>query len=236
MPMPRRIHAPLLHPGPVPLTAEQAHHARKVLRLSDGETVELFDDAGHVASGVLQFEGTNDASVQVDAISAPTSQNLSLTIASAIPKGERADWMIEKLSELGVHAFIPLAAARSVVLPEGRNKLERWTRIAMESAKQSRRVGTMHIGVLTTVESAIRQLEGPAWLCSTEGNATPIMQIARGLPKTLLLFIGPEGGWTEQEAATFAQAKIPSVQLTNTILRIETAAITGAALLMAVRH
>jgi 16S rRNA (uracil1498-N3)-methyltransferase len=231
--MARRLHTPLVHLGDVSLTAQQAHHARKVLRLSDGEAVELFDDAGNIAPGVLRLSGTSDASVHVEAIGPPMSSTFSLTVAAAIPKGERADWMIEKLSELGVAAFIPLAASRSVVLPEGRNKLERWGRIATESAKQSRRRGTMRIGTLTSVEMAIQQLNGIGWVCSTERTATSILHMAHDLPESMTIFIGPEGGWTEEELAGFARARIASVQLTDTVLRIETAAIAAAALLLA---
>jgi 16S rRNA (uracil1498-N3)-methyltransferase len=232
--MTRRIHTPLVHPGSIALTPEQAHHARKVLRLSDGETVELFDDAGHVADGTLQFNGASDASVEVNEITTPDIQGLSLTIASAIPKGERSDWMIEKLSELGVSAFIPLAAARSVVLPEGRNKLDRWARIATESAKQSRRAGTMSIGTLTTLEAAMQQIQGTGWVCSTMPGTTPIRELSRNLPKALTLFIGPEGGWTEEELTAFSHAKIVSVRLTDTVLRVETAGVAGAAILLSI--
>jgi len=231
--MARRIHTPSVHLGEVPLAEEQAHHARKVLRLKDGATVELFDDAGNLATGILRFRGTNDACVQVQKISLPPDIGLSLTVAAAIPKGERADWMIEKLGELGVAAFIPLAAERSVVLPEGRNKHERWGRIAKESAKQSHRIGTMRIGTLTSVEAAVRHIDAIGWVCSTEQDATPLLRMARSLPKSLTIFVGPEGGWTEDELTAFAGAGIASVQLTNTTLRIETAAIAAAALLLA---
>jgi 16S rRNA (uracil1498-N3)-methyltransferase len=231
--MARRIHTSAVHLGDVALAAEQAHHARKVLRLSDGETIELFDDEGHVATGILRFRGTNDASVQVETIGSPPDSGLSLTVAAAVPKGERADWMIEKLGELGVLAFIPLAAERSVVLPEGRNKQERWGRIAKESAKQSRRIGTMRIATLTSVEAAVRQIDGSGWVCSTDGDATPLLHMARSLPKSLTIFVGPEGGWTGAELTAFAGAGVTSVQLTSTVLRIETAAIAAAALLLA---
>jgi 16S rRNA (uracil1498-N3)-methyltransferase len=228
----RRIHTRKLHVGKVALTPEQVHHVRKVLRLADGETIEVFDDAGNVAAGVLRFDGSTDASVHVETIATAGAREFSLIIAAAVPKGERADWMIEKLSELGVDAFVPLAAARSVVLPEGRNKYERWERIATESAKQSRRTGTMRIDRLTPVDAAMGGLQAPGWVCSTTGNPTPLNLMLQRRPAALTVFIGPEGGWSEEELAGFADAGITSIGLTQTALRVETAAIAAASVLL----
>ena len=227
--MPRRIHVPKLQPGEIVLTGEQAHHARKVLRLDDGAAVEIFDDAGQVAAGVLLHRGTSDAAVRIESTISEPRRRFSLTIAAAIPKGERADWMVEKLSELGVGTFIPLAAARSVVLPRGRNKQERWERIALESAKQSRRSGTMRIAPLTPLAAALAAMAGAGWVLSTADDAQPIAQLARSPLSSVTAFIGPEGGWTDDELAAFSRAGVTPVRLTDTILRVETAAIAAAA-------
>src|SRR6185295_16110244 len=125
---------------------------RDVLRLSTGAELELFDDAGRVARGeIVATEPL--VRVRVGEVGTVRHSTRAVTIASAVPKGERADWMIEKLSELGCERFVPLATARSVVLPEGKNKRERWIRIATESAKQSRRAGVMRIDELTAVKA-----------------------------------------------------------------------------------
>ena len=185
----RRVHVPAVRPGELLLDASQAHHARAVLRLGDGATVEVFDDAGNVASGTLAFDGARGAIVRVERIDlsaaeAAAAEGLRWSVAAAVPKGERADWMVEKLSELGCAAFIPLAAARSVVLPEGRsNKRDRWARIAAESAKQSRRRGVMRIAELTPLTELLARgtavaavLPGPMGGCgagSCRLNPTP---------------------------------------------------------------
>jgi 16S rRNA (uracil1498-N3)-methyltransferase len=233
----RRLHVPRLQTGDCPLDARQAHHARDVLRLPDGATVEAFDDDGNVAEGTLRYDGPGGASVRVSSIQASASKHAVWTIASAVPKGDRADWMIEKLSELGTARFIPLAAARSVVLPEGKNKRERWQRIATESAKQSRRSGVMRIDELMRVPDLLRaftQTSGASgWYFSTEAPAQPIQAAmvnldARRYP--LLMLVGPEGGWSAEELAAFGAAQLQAVRLTSTILRIETAAIAAAAI------
>src|SRR5262249_28805891 len=143
------------------------------------------------------------------------------------PKGERADWMIEKLGELGVNRFIPLAAARSVVLPKGQGKYERWKRIATESAKQSRRVGVMQIDELTEISAA---LAGGGFYLSTRDDATPLVSIEHSQLRNPRFLIGPEGGWTDEEIESFKIAGLTGIKLTATILRVETAAVATAAI------
>jgi len=137
--------------------------------------------------------------------------------------------MIEKLSELGVAAFIPLATARSVVHPQGQGKRQRWERIATESAKQCRRAGVMRIEPLTDLVEAIKSV-ARSWYLST-GEAKPISQMLQTVTGSLSVFVGPEGGWTGQEIEAFESQGLAAVALTSTILRVETAAISVAAVL-----
>jgi 16S rRNA (uracil1498-N3)-methyltransferase len=119
-----------------------------------------------------------------------------------------------------------------VVLPEGKNKRERWVRIATEAAKQSRRAGVMRVGELTKLEAVLGACDR-AWFLATEAGAAPV-GIRDALesvePGTgLCAFIGPEGGWTDDELRLFAAAGATAVRLTDTILRVETAAVAVAA-------
>jgi 16S rRNA (uracil1498-N3)-methyltransferase len=225
----RRLHLPALTTGRLALPADEAHHARDVLRLETGTLVELFDDAGKVARGKLQLEADAIAFVLVESLHEAFDAGFALTIATAVPKGERADWMIEKLSELGVARLIPLATARSVVLPSGVGKRQRWERLAIESAKQSRRRGVLHIDPLTPLSEALTS----GWYLSTDPAAVPLAQkLAELQEKELRLYVGPEGGWTDAECAAFDQSGLTGVKLTDTILRIETAAIAAAAMVL----
>ena len=218
--------------GEFTLAPAAARHVRDVLRLTEGTVVEVFDDAGAVASGTLIDVNPRAVVVRVEQISiSPDDNILILTIASAVPKGDRADWMIEKLSELGVARFIPLATARCVVLPEGKNKRERWVRIATESAKQSRRRGVMTIDPLTAVDQALRTTgDQRALLLSTAPDAKPIFEVLPSSRAPIRAFIGPEGGWTDEEVAAFSSAGATGVKLTSTVLRVETAAVAIAAI------
>ncbi len=142
------------------MPAAEAHHVRDVLRLAVGDELELFDAAGGTAVGRIVAVTVGVVAVEVSAVTLAERVGVSLTVAAAVPKGDRADWMVEKLSELGVARFVPLAAARSVVLPGGRNKVERWERLAVESAKQCRRAGVMAIDPVTPVAAVHRRGRG----------------------------------------------------------------------------
>jgi 16S rRNA (uracil1498-N3)-methyltransferase len=234
----RRVHVPELQPGPLALDERQSHHLRHVLRLPDGEPVEVFDNAGRQAAAVLRYEPAGRVTLRIDAaIRAAVEGALQITIASAVPKGNRADWMIEKLGELGVSEFVPLVTVRSVVVPEGRNKLQRWERIATEAAKQSRREGVMRIASPMPLEQAVDLLQGieRRWHLSPSPEAAPAWEALRAAGEwpACALLIGPEGGWTDAEQAWLASAGVAPLRLGRTILRIETAAVAAAALLAA---
>jgi 16S rRNA (uracil1498-N3)-methyltransferase len=154
-------------------------------------------------------------------------------VASSIPKGGRADWMVEKLSELGAAALVPLTTARGVVKPAGENKADRWRRIATESAKQSHRVGVMRIAAVSSVDDALASAvvdgESAVWMTPDENAASfaDVMDERAG-QKRVTIFIGPEGGWDEREAAGFRRGGAAAARFGRNILRTETAAITAA--------
>ncbi len=218
--------------GNVALGPAEAHHLRHVLRLGSGEIVEVFDASGRSGRGTLLVPATGiGADVNVEQVYEPSHLAFRFTVASAVPKGNRADWMIEKLSELGAERFIPLAAARSVVRPEA-GKISRWQRIATEAARQSRRAGIMQISELADVPNFFAALTHPAWILSTVPDAISIGRAITNvdLASPLALVIGPEGGWTDDELFLFQEAALTSVRLGTTILRIETAAVAAAAI------
>lgn len=192
-------------------SADDAHHLFRVLRLRDGETVTVSDGLGAwrttvAAGGVLLPEGP------VVREPAPTP----CTIAAAIPKGDRAEWMVQKLTEVGVSEIVLLHCARSVVRWEGERgakQLARLQRVAREAAMQSRRVWLPVVrGPVPFAEAAA--LPG-AVLAEPDGAAG-------GTASTVL--IGPEGGFSAEELAV----PLPRRRLVDTVLRVETAAIVAA--------
>lgn len=231
--MPRRIHiSGQLVSGNISLDPEQAHHLRDVLRLSKGDAVEAFDDAGRTANATVEKCDPRHVTIRVGDVAEPSSSG-GLIVASALPKGSRADWMVEKLSELGVSRFIPLKTARSVVEPEGEGKRNRWLRIATESAKQSRRAGVMQIDPLTPLQQVLGDQSEVSciFFLSTEPEAIPIASAVSDRSSTLFL-IGPEGGWSPEELVMMKGKGLTGLKLTGTILRVETAAVAASAIIL----
>ncbi|MGD0766877.1 MAG: RsmE family RNA methyltransferase [Tepidisphaeraceae bacterium] len=236
----RRILVPKAIVGRIDLAGPQAHHLRDVLRLAAGEIVEVFDESGTSGRGRIASVTHVGVSVEVDEIAAACTNGPRLTIAAAVPKAARADWMIEKLSELGVDTLVPLSTRRSVVLPRrsgkhrGLGKEDRWWRLAAESAEQSARTGVMRIEPLTELPVMIERAKAAGsalWHLSLDEDAVPIFQLISALNEALTVFVGPEGGWSTEEADAFRAAQIVPVRLTRTILRVETAAVAAAAVI-----
>lgn len=229
----RRVCVSQVRPGAITIEAAEAHHLLHVLRLTEGTQVEVFDAAGRRACGVLQTVD-GQLSVHVEAVT-QSSAAAVCTIASAVPKGSRADWLVEKLSELGVGIFQPLITARSVVDP-GTGKLQRWQRLAEQAARQSRRAGVMQVLPPLEMPQVLAQhTGGQRWYLSTAPQASSAIRVlaCAAPPRDLLVLIGPEGGWTPEEMAHFNAAGLRAVSLGATTLRVETAAIAVAAILAA---
>ena len=202
------------------LDDRDAHHLLRVLRLRDGERVVAFDGAGAwrmcaIAAGTLE---PTAGIVHEDAVAAPVAVWLPAL------KGDRAEWAVQKLTELGVDEIGLLtcerATARLSAEAAGR-VLARWRRVAREAACQSRRV---RLPVLTGPLDVPSAAGTGARRCDLEGTAD--------LSGSRALAVGPEGGWSDAERA----APGSCVGLADTVLRTETAAVVAGAVLIAARR
>jgi 16S rRNA (uracil1498-N3)-methyltransferase len=201
------------------LDERDRHHLDRVRRLRPGDDVSVTDGRGRWRW--CRFGPELEPAGEVHDDPAPTPE---LTVAFALVKGERPELVVQKLTELGVDRIVPFVAERSVVRwdgPKAQRNADRLRRVAVEAAMQSRRTWLPEVDEPTTF-AAVCALPGAAG--AVPGGPTPTL--AR---PTLL--VGPEGGWTPTEVAALPA----SVGLGPTILRAETAAITGAALLCALR-
>ncbi len=214
--------------GTVLLDGPEAHHLAKVMRLPPGETVELFDGAGLVAEAEIVTVGKREVTFAIRSTERSPLPQSRLIIATAVPKGDRFDWLVEKATELGVATLIPLRTARGVVDPRD-SKLDRLRQAIIEACKQSRRVWKMDLAPVTEVATLLGQ-PGPLLVADPSGQ--PFADVRQTLPpaSTTTVAIGPEGGWTEAEIKTARDAGAQIISLGDTILRIETAVIAVAAL------
>lgn len=216
-PVVRRFHLHPLVPGTAVLDPVQSRHAARVLRLRPGDAVELFDGLGLEGRGVIASASARAVTIRVEQVGREP-EAAGLTVASAVPKGRRADFMIEKLSELNVAAFRPVRWARGVRVPSA-SALARFGRIAVESAKQCGRSRVMRI----LEPAAPEELRGRLVVADPEASE----RLAPGAGDVVV--IGPEGGLTPEERRRLAGAAF--ARLAPTVLRVETAAVAAAAIL-----
>ena len=196
-------------PPAVTLPPEESKHAARVLRLSTGDRVTVFD-AVEAWSGEIDALGPPVRVRLLERLPRPSLPRV--VVAAAVPKGARLDWMVEKLAELGVAAFQPVRFARSVAeLGEGKGR--RLEKIALAAAKQS---GAPVMAIAAPIDVAA--LPADAWLASPGATAS-------FAPGAATVVIGPEGGLTREEEARFVRR----ASLGASILRIETAAVVAAA-------
>jgi 16S rRNA (uracil1498-N3)-methyltransferase len=213
------------------LGPEEARHLVRVCRQGKGDTVELFDGRGFATAARVVEVGKDLVTLAAEGEPIPeVAPTCSLTLATAIPKGNRFDWLVEKATEIGVARIIPLATERSVVDPR-ESKLERLRRNVVEACKQSRR-------------NRLLILDPPiAWVELAKAPVADVRLIARPggsvfggrarVGKFPILAVGPEGGFSPaEEALAYAHGWQP-IGLSRHILRVETAGLAGAAIILA---
>jgi 16S rRNA (uracil1498-N3)-methyltransferase len=197
------------------LHSDDAHHLFRVLRIKEGESVTVSDGRGG-------WQATEVVGQALRPVGEPTFEPTvpALTIASAIPKGDRAEWMVQKLTEIGAAEIVLLHCERSVVRWErdrAERPLARLRRVAREAAMQSRRVWLPTVSGPLPVSDVLAR-DG---VVVAEPFGVPLEALG-WVPTTVV--IGPEGGFSDGELA-IAPAK---VALGPNVLRIETAALVAA--------
>lgn len=217
----------------VRLEGAEARHLSRVMRFEPGDLVTLFDGQGiesearitRVAQDLVELtilSRTNDADRPL----------VELTLATAVPKGERFDWLVEKSVELGVARIVPLITARSIVNP-GASKLDRLRRTIVEASKQCGRSRLMELAEPVRWSDFVSRDQSGAALVIADPSGEPAATAIAVPSKPLVVAIGPEGGFTPDELEQASQAGARLVSIAPWILRIETAAIAFAALIAA---
>ena len=219
--------------GKVTLEGDEARHLARVRRVDVGECVELFDGAGstHQAEVVALGRDRVDLVIRESSFRARPETG-SLTLATAVPKGDRFDWLVEKATELGVARLVPIVTERSVVDPRSA-KIDRLRRTIIEASKQSKRDWLMEIQSPVAVTRVFEGSVDPVRLIAHPG-APGILATGLDLAgKSAILAIGPEGGFTDSEVEWACSKGWLKVGLGRTVLRVETAGLAGCSTLLA---
>ena len=221
---------------------EDIHHITKVLRLKEGAVFDVSDsEEWEYRVRLVSASGSEIRSKIIDKQKFSAEPELKVTLFQSIPKQGKMENIIQKSVELGVFCIVPVFTARTVVSP-GENfagKIERWRKVSAEAVKQCRR------GIIPQVEKEIvfsdmigRFVSGrfDAVLFpyeNEEGHSIKnVLRSFKEKPRTLAVVIGPEGGFSEEEAETLKGAGADSVSLGKTILRTETAGPASIAMVL----
>jgi 16S rRNA (uracil1498-N3)-methyltransferase len=210
-------------------TDDDLHHLVRVLRLRAGEVVVASD--GHGRWCPCRFEGTGQSRLSllrpVGPVMTEDAPTPPLTVAFAPVKGERLEWLVQKLTELGVDRIVPLSTARSVVRWDGDRAdraVAKLRRVAREASAQCRRVWLPAVTEVRTLAELAQPTGDGVMALAQLGGEPPA-------PGTTLLAVGPEGGWSPEELAL----GLPAVGLGPFVLRSETAAMAAGSILAALR-
>ncbi|USG63877.1 16S rRNA (uracil(1498)-N(3))-methyltransferase [Brevibacillus ruminantium] len=215
----------------VRITGDDVHHIVNVMRAKSGEEIIVSDGAGRSARARLESLSAKEVVAAVtEFLEEKRELPIHITIGQGLPKGEKMEWILQKGTEMGAFAFFPFSSERTIVKLDAKKeakKLERWRKIVKEAAEQSHRSVLPEllapVSFRQILEASTRYTRAVI-AYEKEGTQT-LHQVFPALSPgdSLLVLIGPEGGFTPEEVSAAEAAGIASVALGPRILRTETA-------------
>jgi len=213
------------------ITGEDVRHIATVLRMKTGDELLLCDGKGTEYTVKIAQVGRTEIAAGIMNQSKRAVRFPLITLGQGLPKSDKMDWIVQKATELGVSHIIPLVTERTIVkIKDEEKRIARWQKISREAAMQSNRPDIPSIGhfvlfkdFLRTPNSELRTLNLLPW----EEGIEPIKNVLRQHPdvKSIVVLVGPEGGFSRTEAAHARDKGFHEVSLGPNILRTETAAI-----------
>ncbi len=219
----------------VELAGADARKARAVLRLRDGDRIEIADSGSQAFVAVIAVRGERVFATLAERLAVARGESVLVDVAQAIPKGQKMDFAIEKMTELGVSRILPFVSERSVARDPAGARVERWRRLARSASLQCGRRDVPEIAEPAGFEAIVdRFAEYGRVLFAWE--LAPDRPLRETLPKLLgvervLAVIGPEGGFSHDEAERAVRAGATPLRLGRRILRTETAGLALLAVL-----
>ena len=230
---PRRVFVDNVSDGRAIASGARAHHLARVARLKPGETVEVSDGAQAWTAVAASIDPRQVVFTTIELLPAPPAL-ARLELHLALIKLPRFEWAVEKATELGVSAIVPVAAERSDggLIKGAAKRIERWERIAEEAAQQSRRLSTPAVEAPATLAEALGRNADLRCLVDFSGQE-PSAGLLAGLSasSTVAMFVGPEGGWSDEELVLARNAGAQAISLGPNVLRAETAALAAVSIL-----
>lgn len=221
----------------IAVIGEDVRHIVTVLRMKTGDELLLCDGQG--TEYLARISGLTRTEVKADIVSQRNRGIATprITLGQGLPKSDKMDFIVQKTTELGVASVVPLITERTIVkIRDEAKRIVRWQKIAREAAMQSSRADIPLIGPIRSFHDFLMTHDpGPMTLSLLpwEEAATPIKKVLRDATgvKSIIVLIGPEGGFSKDEAASAQHKGFHLVSLGRTILRTETAALAALSMI-----
>lgn len=229
-----------MYEGAVFFTNAQAHQVRDVLRMRAGHEIIVLDNAENEYRVVLSECSRENVRGEIIA-SRPARGEPQTTIIlyQALIKADKMEWVLQKGTEIGITAFVPIHTARAISDTVSKQKSARWAHILTEAAEQAGRGKIPRLEALQSLETALQHGEtrgGAKFILSENERARDLKRaLATAQADSFHLFIGPEGGWTEHEIALAEKFGAQSITLGPRVLRTETAGLVAASAILFAR-
>ncbi|MCL1948486.1 MAG: 16S rRNA (uracil(1498)-N(3))-methyltransferase [Turicibacter sp.] len=222
--------------GRATIIGDDAHHITRVMRGASGDRIIVCDEGGACFLAALKTLGTDVVADIISPLQNSTEMPVPVTIAQGLPKGDKLELVLQKGTECGATAFIPVSMARSVVKLDAKKsakKLERWQKIVKESAEQAHRQKVPAVHDVLPFAGLLKQAEEydlKLFAFEETAKSGEMSQLKKSLAglsphSKVLLLVGPEGGISEGEASDLVAAGFLPCALGPRILRTETAAL-----------
>jgi 16S rRNA (uracil1498-N3)-methyltransferase len=225
-------------PPTISITGDLLLHLRDSLRITLGEIVLFADDSRRYQTEIAAMTQQSMTGRIIEVIARPPAHSPSLLLGQALLKGEKMDWAIQKATELGVSEILPIQSRHSVVRIRAERvdaQVARWRRIAVEAAQQSEQ---WRVPAITLPQSLAALLTTSAAGGVTlmlaerrEGMSLQTAALPHDVTGSVLVLIGPEGGWSKEEVEMAERAGVEPITLGRHILRAETAALAAISIL-----
>jgi 16S rRNA (uracil1498-N3)-methyltransferase len=226
-----------IHANKIDFPEGAAHQIRNVFHMNPGDRVIVLDDTGWEYQVTLQLVSRTAVVGEVELRSQTDSQpGTDLTLFAALLKKDNFEWVLQKCTELGIGTIVPMITKRTIMAPPSEKKLERWHRIILEAAEQCGRARLPQLENPIEMSQVLPRLSeyDRTLLFWTGAGRKDLNQLLGGVDdsSSIACLVGPEGGFTEEEAEQAQLAGALQVSLGPRILRAETAAVVVTALVM----
>lgn len=220
------------------IAGAELDHLSRVLRLRVGDAITVFDDEGWEHQAVICRLTSERGEIEIhNSYQAERESPLKIRLGLGLTKGEKMDFVVEKATELGVHAVVPFSSAFTVPKLDARKitqRAERWRKIALSAAKQCGRTRVPTIAPLTTFSELVGlpASEDLKLLFWEKENTRTIERVhaEHKLARAITVVVGAEGGFSNAEVEEAVRHGLLTVGLGRRVLRAETAAVTALAL------